>query len=388
MSTDHRSPRPLAGARFALEVHGVPTGPPAVGLKEHLVRSGADVRCLYHPLGAEEAGEHVFESFRDGRLRRRTVRLPSKPPYTYPFDPLVPFASGPIDVWFGFDNISTARGLGRRARCRVGQVVHWAVDFVPDRFGAGSPLTRAYDALDAVCCRRADLRVEVSQTALDARTVRLHLGPDAAPALPVPIGLWADKARRTAVDAHTRHRVIFIGHLVERMGVATAVRAIALLRERGTDLPLDVVGRGPERGSLEALAAELGVADLVVFHGFRVAAELEELLAGASIAVAPYQDDGRSFTQFADPSKLKSYLAAGLPIVLTPVPPNAGQLADAGAALVVVDDAAAFARAIERLVADAGTWSASRSAALSHARSYDWPAVLAPVLARLGFATA
>ena len=352
------------------------------------MRSGAHVRCLYHPLGAEEAGQHVFEEFRDGRLRRRTVRLPSKPPYTYPLDPFVPFAPGQVDAWFGFDNISTARGLARRARGRAGRVVHWAVDFVPDRFGPGSPLTRAYDALDGFCCRRADLRVEVSQAALDARTERLDLGADAAPALPVPIGLWADEARRTVDDAHERHRAIFIGHLVERMGVGTAIRAIGILRERGVDLPLDVVGRGPEREALEALAHEAGVSDLVVFHGFRVAAELEERLAGASIALAPYQDDGRSFTQFADPSKLKSYLAAGLPIVLTPVPPNAAELAEAGAAQVVADDPAAFASALERVVADPDGWRASRAAALRHARSYDWPAVVAPVLERLGFATA
>ncbi|QEC46242.1 glycosyltransferase [Baekduia soli] len=385
MAADPRR-RPLAGARFALEVHGVPTGPPAVGLKEHLARSGAHVRCLYHPLGPEEAGQHVFEDWRDGCVRRRIVRLPSRPPLTYPFDPLVPFGREPVDVWFGFDTISTARGLARRSRSRAGQVVHWAVDFVPDRFGPSSPLTRAYDALDGFCCRRADLRVEVSQAALNARTERLGLGAAAAPALSVPIGLWADEARRTTETAHEHHRAIFIGHLVERMGVATAIRSIATLRQRGAELPLDIVGRGPEREALELLARELGVGDLVVLHGFRVGPELEERLADASIALAPYQDDGRSFTQFADPSKLKAYLAAGLPIVLTPVPPNADELAQAGAADVVADDPTAFADAMARLLADRTLWLDRRRAALEHARSYDWSAVVAPVLERLGFA--
>jgi glycosyltransferase involved in cell wall biosynthesis len=379
-------PRPLAGARFALEVHGVPTGPPAVGLKEHLARCGAEVVCLYHPLDADAAGEHVYETYSGDRHRIRRVTLPSRPPYTFPLDLLMPFAGGEVDVFFGFDNLSSARGLLRRARGRAGQVVHWAVDFVPDRFGAGSPLTRAYDTLDRACCRRADLRVEVSQTALDARDARLGLGSDAAPSLPVPIGLWADEARKTAPDAHQRHRAIFIGHLVERMGVGTAIRAIAELRARGTELPLDVVGRGPEREALEALATQLGVGDLVVFHGFRVRDELEERLAGASIALAPYQDDGKSFTQFADPSKLKSYLAAGLPILLTPVPPNAHDLERANAAEVVADDPVAFADALSHLVGGAERWSAMRAAALELARSYDWSAVCAPVLERLGFA--
>ena len=34
----------------------------------------------------------------------------------------------------------------------------------------------------------------------------------------------------------------------------------------------------------------------------------------SSVALAPYAPDPDSFTRFADPSKLKSYAAAGLPM--------------------------------------------------------------------------
>src|SRR5829696_4777090 len=111
--------RPLAGARFAIVAHGAPTSPPAAGVKEHLVREGAHVRCLFHPLGPEEGGRHVLEAWRDGRGRRRTVRLPSRPPLSYPFDLAFPFGGAPVDAWVGFDTLSTARGLARRARGRA-----------------------------------------------------------------------------------------------------------------------------------------------------------------------------------------------------------------------------------------------------------------------------
>ncbi|MDQ4040495.1 MAG: hypothetical protein M3141_01940, partial [Actinomycetota bacterium] len=209
--------RPLAGARFALVAHGVPHGPPAGGVKKHLVRQGADVRCVFHPLGPEEQGRHVLEHWCDGVGRRRVVRLPSRPPLTYPLDLLFPFPRDPFDVWIGFDSLSTARGLLRRRRGLVSRVVHWAVDFVPDRFGPGSPLTRAYDTLDRWCCRSVDLRVEVSRVALEARDARLGLDAR-VPALPVPIGLWAGEGPQVPADAHARRRAVFVGHLVERMG--------------------------------------------------------------------------------------------------------------------------------------------------------------------------
>jgi glycosyltransferase involved in cell wall biosynthesis len=378
---------PLSGSRFALVAHGVPHGPPAGGVKEYLVRSGAHVECLFQPLGPEERGRHVRETWRDGHGRRRAITLPSRPPFTYPLDPLFPFPRRAVDVWIGFDNISTARGLLRRRRGLARQVVHWAVDFVPDRFGPGSRLTRAYDALDRTCCSHADLRVEVSQLALEGRNARLDLD-DRVPALAVPIGLWAGEARQVPADAHARRRAVFIGHLVERMGVDTAISAVALLRDRGVKVHLDIVGRGPAQEELEALVATLGLEASVTFQGYQVGRDLERQLAEATIALAPYRDDHASFTRFADPSKLKSYLAAGLPIVLTDVPPNARELEASGAAVVAADSPEAFAGAIEAMAVDEARWQRMRAAALAEARRYDWPTVMAPVLERLGYAAA
>ena len=70
---------------------------------------------------------------------------------------------------------------------------------------------------------------------------------------------------------------------------------------------------------------------------------------------------------------------------LRPVPPNARALADAGAAELVQDDVGAVADALRRLTEDEGLWRSRRSAALQHARSFDWPVVMRPVLERLGF---
>lgn len=370
----------------AIVVHGAPTGPPAIGLKQHLVRRGADVRCLYHPLNPEQGGRHTYERFRDGVATRREVHLPSRPPYTYPLDMVVPFARDPVDVWFGFDNLSSWRGLARRRRGRAQQVVHWAVDFVPDRFGPGL-LTEAYDRVDRFCCRTVDLRVEVSPAALEARDERLGLDDSAAPAIAVPVGLWADEATTIPQAAFEDFRLLFVGHLVERMGVDRAIEAVALLAARGRRLALDVVGEGPLAGELERQAAELGVSDLVRFHGFLMGAALDARVAQAALALAPYRDDPASFTRYADPSKLKSYLAAGLPIVMTDVPPNAQELVDAGVASLVADEAPPLAAAIAALAGDEQRWKAARAAALAHARSYDWPRVLEPVYGRLGVVT-
>src|SRR5450755_4442805 len=71
--------------------------------------------------------------------------------------------------------------------------------------------------------------------------------------------------------------------------------------------------------------------------------QLAALIAGSSIALAPYRATADNFTRFADPSKVKGYLAAGLPTLVTDVPPNARELERCGGAKVIDDDPRALA---------------------------------------------
>jgi glycosyltransferase involved in cell wall biosynthesis len=61
--------------------------------------------------------------------------------------------------------------------------------------------------------------------------------------------------------------LVTTGHLVARKRHADVLRALAVLGERHPGLRYRIIGDGPERVALEGLAARLGVADRVEFHG-------------------------------------------------------------------------------------------------------------------------
>lgn len=352
---------------------------PAQALRDYLVARDVRVVTIFHPLTPEQGTRHRITVYDKGaQMRERSVRLPLKPPASFVLDPFVPLLPPHVDAWFGFNPLACARGLVARGQHRARQVVLWSVDFVPDRFGNGTFPTRVYDRLDRLSCTRADARVELSETARSARDRRHGLPPGSAPAFVVPMGAWIDRVPMTPPDGFRRRRVVFLGHLVERQGVGTLIAALSTL----DDIAADVIGTGPLEEELRDQAERASLD--VTFHGYVADhREVEQLLSRSSVAVAPYAQTVETFTRYADPGKLKAYLAAGLPVVLTDVPPNARELESEAGAEVVADDPAAFAAAIARALAAPAAWQARRESALAYARRFDWNALLGNLLAEL-----
>jgi glycosyltransferase involved in cell wall biosynthesis len=361
---------------FAIAANGLRGDGPAQALRDFLVARGANVVTILHPLERDDGGRHLVTTYGDGRLlRQRSFRLPLSPPLSFAADSLVPVGQPRIDVWFGFNPLAAWRGLVSRRLGRAKRVVLWSVDFTPDRFGTGAA-TRLYDRLDRYCCLHADARVELSAAARDARNARHGV---AAPAEVVPMGAWLDRLPTTTADGYARRRAVFLGSLVPEKGVDLLIDALA-----ATDVSADIVGGGTRERDVRDHVRRRGLEERVRVHGFVPDhRDVERILASASVAVAPYEPGAR-YTPFADPGKLKAYVGAGLPTVLTAVPPNADELAREAGAEIVPYDAAALAAAIERAVAAPETWRERREAALAYSRRFDWNALLEEALPRLG----
>jgi glycosyltransferase involved in cell wall biosynthesis len=366
--------------RVAIVANGFLDGP-AQALRDYLVGRGGEVITIFHPLTAEQGKRHELTTYANGSIvSRRSLTLPLRPPASFALDPLVPLLPAKVDTWFGFNPLAGARGLVARSTGRAARVVLWSVDFVPDRFGRGTLPTRVYDRLDRMCCRRADARVELSEAARVARNDRHGLLGDEAPAFVVPMGAWLYRVPTTSPDNIAHRRIVFLGHLVERQGVDTLLQALTLC----DDVSADVIGTGPLEADFRAETTGRGLDERVTFHGYVADhQDVEKILSAASVAVAPYRASADSFTRYADPGKLKAYVAAGLPIVLTDVPPNARELEAEAGALIVADDAGAVAAGMSKMLESTDEWRARREAALAYARRFDWETLLGDVLAKL-----
>ena len=80
-------------------------------------------------------------------------------------------------------------------------------------------------------------------------------------------------------------RLLYIGRLVAVKGVDTLIKAIALLKDRGVIVSLDILGDGEVRAELEKLADDLGIAEQISFRGMVL--EKEEYYKTDGIFVCP-----------------------------------------------------------------------------------------------------
>lgn len=372
---------------FTIVANGFADGP-AQPLRDYLVAKRAKrVTMINHPLVAEGSNKHIVTVYENGKqTSQKKYALPNKPPYTFVLDPFVPLTHDETTAWFGFNNLACLKGLMQKRRGKAEKVYYWAVDFVPNRFGSGL-MTKAYNKADKKVCIEADGRIELAQTALEKRPVYLGLSEvELAPASVAPMGTWLERTPKATPSSWKNKKVVYLGHLVERQGVATLIKALGEVIKKDLTVKAEIVGAGPELDNLKKLASRLGISENVIFHGFVEShEEVETILAGGTVAAATYLKDKESFTQFADPGKLKAYLGASLPIVLTDVPPNARELEAAGAAFVVKDDPKAVAKSLEELLTDKAKWTKAHNSAAKLAQQYDWNYIMGNTLKQLGF---
>lgn len=144
-----------------------------------------------------------------------------------------------------------------------------------------------------------------------------------------------------------RVEILNVAAMSRRKGHAVLLEALAELAARGVDFDVLLVGDGPERDRLEALAGRLGVGGRVRFAGSLAQEELPALYRRADIFCLPSYAEGV-------PTVLMEAMASELPVVATAVM-GVPELVDDGRTGLLVPPARpdALAHALERLARDA-----------------------------------
>jgi glycosyltransferase involved in cell wall biosynthesis len=177
----------------------------------------------------------------------------------------------------------------------------------------------------------------------------VHLGTD----LPAGTAATVRAYSHDNPSAYGEHRVghaptlVTVAHLVARKRHADVIRAIAVLGPRHPTLRYVVIGDGPERQPLEALASRVGVAERVDFRGQLEPREAIEQARGCTLFVMPSTEEAFGVVYI-------EAMAGGLPAIGCRGEPGPEEIAAAGDGFVLVPpgDIERLTQRIDELLGD------------------------------------
>ncbi|MEO0215160.1 MAG: glycosyltransferase family 4 protein [candidate division WOR-3 bacterium] len=144
--------------------------------------------------------------------------------------------------------------------------------------------------------------------------------------------------------------ILFVGRLVERKGVRYLIEATKILRGKGVNASLHIVGDGPLRKELEELSKGLGLEDVVLFKGKIGSQELINEYENSNIFVLPSIIDSRGDTEGLGVVLIEA-LTFGLPVIASRVGGIPDIIIDKETGLLVNEkDPVSLASAIEYLL--------------------------------------
>jgi glycosyltransferase involved in cell wall biosynthesis len=193
------------------------------------------------------------------------------------------------------------------------------------------------------------------------------------PQITVPLGIWDKRIPKPKLNQRNRYQIVFMGHILEKQGLDIVIEALPKILRKIPKAQLLIIGTGEYENILKAKVKKLKLEKSVIFAGFVEShKEVERKLSESILAVATYKPDPDSFTYFADPGKIKNYLSAGLPVILTRVPPIAGEIEKKKCAVITNYNSDDFSKIAIKFLSSARILKQYSKNAIEYAKNFDW----------------
>ena len=367
--------------------HIFATGP-ALDLEEFIRLKVESLLFIGHPFSYRRETNSFYRYYSKGELKSEHKAIGWRMPdvLLYLKDAFYTlwwtgFANGKIDLYIGSDNFDAFLGLILKKLGKVNSVILYTIDYVPERFK--SPILNfLYHYFDKECLKNCKVVWNVSPVMARAREQYCGIKKaESVKQILVPLGMWYKRIPRLSFAKKEKYRLVFMGHILEKQGLDVVIKALPKIARKFPKVSLLVMGTGEYENNLKKLVNRLKLGKRVTFTGYVEKHEdIENELVKSTISVAMYKPDPQSFTQWADPGKLKNYLAAGVPVVLTNVPPVAREIEEKRCGMIAEYEPDNFSQKINSLLGNRKLLQEYSNNAIKWARRFDWDIVFDKVL--------
>ncbi len=277
------------------------------------------------------------------------------------------------DLFIGLEAINALAGIILRKLGIVETVVYYVSDYSPARYKI-SLVNKFYLFLDRFAATHANFIWDVSLAMMPAR-IKVGLDPKkAAPVIHVPNALFPKQINYLSYSKIMPNSLVFVGTLGKINGPDIAIQALKMVLRSITSATLHIYGGGePDMTRLKKLTEKLKLNKQVIFHGFiSDQVKLSQETRKYAIGLAPYLEIPGSPRWWADATKIRLYLAAGLPVITTRVPPLGKEVETDEAGIITKDNPQDTAGAILKLLKNKKLFNKMKKNAIKRAKNNTW----------------
>ncbi|MDO8657989.1 MAG: glycosyltransferase [Candidatus Levybacteria bacterium] len=278
-----------------------------------------------------------------------------------------------VNYFVGLESVNTLAGFILKKIGKVERTIYYVSDYSPSRYD-NKLFNWLYLGMDRFCCYNSNYIWDVSKVMQPARIKAGLSAEKSAPAIHVPNALFPEFIKHLSIKELIPYSLVFMGSLGPENGPDLAVLTLPYVVKKFPKVHLYIIG-GREKDilRLKTLAMNLKVEKYVTFYGM-IPDDLEMLsiLRKCYLALAPYLRQKNSVRWFGDSLKLRAYMACGLPVITTQVPPLGRELKAFGSALIAKDNEIDLAGSIIKMFTDERLYKQCRNRAIEFGKSNTW----------------
>lgn len=234
------------------------------------------------------------------------------------------------NIYFiGVDPLNCFVGLILKFFRKVDTVIFYSIDWMPLRF-ENFFLNKIYHVVDRVCSKKSDLNWNLSEK---INNIRIKITSNKKKNVLVPVGAKIVNTFETNKFKKKKlNNVVLLGALAPSKGCDLVINAWKKVIVEDPAAKLHIIGKTPNIPIEDGIKYEpyenrfKKIGNSIKLYGVRNRLEIINILNKMDVGLAVYKPAKNNLSNWADPSRIKDYLGAALPVITTQVPKIAQEI--------------------------------------------------------------
>ncbi len=369
----------LSSQRVLLVSHISDLSGPTEALEDFLKERAKLLVTIYNPMEYCTSAKRKVSLFVEGKsiCSYRPINAKFKALFTWMVDVGVTIyyifrLHRRYDLYIGCDGLNAFLGVLLKRLRVVKKVIFYTIDWTEKRFK-----NRFYNAIyhfvDRYAVRHSDYVWNISRRIVK---IREEQGLKKEKNIFVPAGVNLGEVEHVPLEEVNPKKFVFLGALERSKGIELVISAWPEILKKIPDAELIVIGKTPTGAGIKPYEDRLDKMKNVRLMGVLSHREVLKVLPECGVGLAPYSSDAFFISRFSDPSRVKDYLACGLPVIITSLPEIAQEIEEKKAGILIEYTEDSFLNALIKLVQDRVAYQTYRRCATRLGKDYDWKSIL------------